>query len=648
MEVVWLDVIWKDLNSNVMEKESIDSEVESVNVAGNLDYIENQYVGKEYTKINGNYVTLGIKTDKNLISVSAVGKFGYNRNLIKVEDGIWLTTAQYLWSEEFKSYKPISYPLGINQCGVIKFQGEDDKGNKYSTPEVKILPSLVTEEEYSIMESQLKAITENLSNNCQNEHNGDTSASALINLNALSTYISNLCAILKEINDKPQELLIGEKERVNIDKIKKFTSKLFIDTEIYPHKKSFDVIVPKKSLDLKEHRILKGALEELLDIFENQIKYESSISNDLRFQINEISKLYEKNRVENKIIEFAKNRIEKIEIKEKEIKTNRLEIWKTLINKIYDCLDMAIFKNISTDSWQETHIFNFNPLYQQAFDTFEQLNKLLRKSETLSVFKNDLIKSPDLYEKWVLFRVIDYFINDLKFNKGKDNVIEKMIEYYNIHSTLQGFSIEIKREEKQSIIITSEKNIQGQRPDISLVLKNGQHEIEVFLDAKYKPYSKKRATLSQDIEISALRYLKLSENSVGAFLIHPDKQLPDCFGKSKPHKSGYVSASPTNSQGIRVLAKMIIHFYMGWDNICPECGKIGDVLEDKVYKVHYKCSNDKCGAFWVQNSCRYRREHLSNNRKLYKYTDGNYHTESKSDWDVHCPVCEKSYSGEKA
>lgn len=133
------------LNSKIDNKEHIDGELEEVAIIGNLEYRGNKYIGKEYTKINGKYVNIGIKTNKDLVAVSAIGKFGYRRSLIEAKKGIWLSTAQYIWSEELKKYLPVSYPIGINQCGVIKFKGEDSKGNKYETSEVKIIPDLVTE-----------------------------------------------------------------------------------------------------------------------------------------------------------------------------------------------------------------------------------------------------------------------------------------------------------------------------------------------------------------------------------------------------------------------------------------------------------------------------------------------------------------------
>lgn len=75
-----------------------------------------------------------------------------------------------------------------------------------------------------------------------------------------------------------------------------------------------------------------------------------------------------------------------------------------------------------------------------------------------------------------------------------------MIDYYKEYSTLRGFSIEVKRKEGKSIIITAEKNLEGQRPDLSLVMIDKYKCREVFLDAKYKPYSKRLETLQNDLK----------------------------------------------------------------------------------------------------------------------------------------------------
>lgn len=138
---------------------------------------------------------------------------------------------------------------------------------------------------------------------------------------------------------------------------------------------------------------------------------------------------------------------------------------------------------------------------------------LFSKNEILSIFNNYLIKSPDLYEKWILFKVLDYFINELKFNQGKDNVVEKMIKNYNEYSSLREFSIEIRIKEGTSIIITTEKNLEGKRPDLSYRYKCR----EVFLDAKYKSYSQRPETLQNDLKISAYIVLIIKKPNIIIF-----------------------------------------------------------------------------------------------------------------------------------
>ncbi|MEG1410844.1 MAG: hypothetical protein RSD36_13485 [Terrisporobacter sp.] len=643
MDIVLIDAIWKKPNNTVHDQEYMDGIFENAEIVSKVDYIENQYVAYEYTKINNNYGTIGISTNKELKSLYAIGKFGYKRELKEVCKGLWISFPHYSWSEELKSYQAISYPIGINQCGTIKFEGEDINGNRFETQELKIKPSLITEEEYEIMESQLKIITENLVDNYQKGCNGESSANSLINLDILNNHMQDIYEILEEINNRPEECLIEVKDTVKIDKIKKFTPKLFIEQEMYPFKNTFNTTISQKTFDIKEHRILKGAIKELLETCQNQKIYEEGIISSIRFQIQDIQEIKTNDR---NIIQKANYKIKILKDKGIYIK-NRIDIWDNIHIKLESALDLGIFVTTnSTDKWEETHIFKFNPLYEQAFEKFEVVNKLLRKNEILSIFQSDLIKSPDLYEKWVFFKVLDYFVNDLNFNNSEINVIDNMINYYNKHSTLRGFSIEIKNcNNNNKIIITSEKNLEGQMPDISLVFMDENKSREVFLDAKYKRYSRNGSVLFNDLNRSAIRYMQLSQRSPGAFLVHPDEDLEDNFAKLKPHKCGYFKLRPSNDKGIRILGKLVMHFYMGWDDLCPECGKEGSTLESNSYKAHYECKDSKCGTFWVQNSCRYRREHPKCITNLYKYIDSNYHKESEFEWDVHCPVCGKSYRG---
>lgn len=643
MDIVLIDAIWKKPSHTINDYEYKDAILEDARIVKKIDYIENEYVSFEYTMVNNNYGTIGISTNKELKSVYATGKFGYKRELKEVYKGLWISFPQYVWSEELKSYQAISYPIGINQCGTIKFEGEDSNGNRFETQVLKIKPSLITEEEYGIMESQLRIITENLVDNCQKGYSGESSANSLINLDVLSNHIQDIYEILEEISNRPEECLVEVKDTVKIDKIKKFTPKLFIEQEMYPFKNTFYTTVSQKTFDIKEHRMLKGAIKELLETCRNQKRYEESIISSIRSQIQDIQNIKTN---DSNVIQKANYKIKTLKNKGIYIK-NRIGMWDSLYLKLETALELDIFVIITgIDEWEETHIFNFNPLYQQVFEKFEIINKLLRKNEILSIFQNDLIKSPDLYEKWVFLKVLDYFVNDLNFNYGEINVIDNMIDYYNKHSTLRGFSIEIKNCNNNKIVITSEKNLEGQMPDISLVFIDEYKSKEVFLDAKYKPYSRKCGILFNDLNKSAHRYIQLSQISPGAFLVHPDEDLEDDFAKLKPHKCGYFKLRPSDDKGIRIFGKLVMHFYMGWDDLCPECGKEGVTLESNSYKAHYECKDSKCGTFWVQNSCRYRREHPKCVTNLYKYIDSNYHKESEFEWDVHCPVCGKSYRGD--
>lgn len=76
MDIVLIDAIWKKPNNTVKNEEYADGIFKNAEIVSKVDYIENQYVAYEYTKINNNFGTIGISTNKELKSVYATGKFG--------------------------------------------------------------------------------------------------------------------------------------------------------------------------------------------------------------------------------------------------------------------------------------------------------------------------------------------------------------------------------------------------------------------------------------------------------------------------------------------------------------------------------------------------------------------------------------------
>ncbi|PFD96436.1 hypothetical protein COE15_07580 [Bacillus cereus] len=309
-------------------------------------------------------------------------------------------------------------------------------------------------------------------------------------------------------------------------------------------------------------------------------------------------------------------------------------------------LSSHLFQDCETEEWGDTHLFNFHPLYQEAFEGVEELQKCLRQYEPLKAFQHDLLQSPDLYEKWVFFKVLQHFVMTLGFAPKQEAALQKVLEYYKENGTLRGFWIRLYGSPTFSIVIGSEVNIQGNFPDIGFAIEQGQKEkVYMFLDAKYKPYARMRQQLERDLIQSAKRYRELMHpRGKAAFLVHADETLENNFEETRPHQYGYFLLKPGKEEGLSLFSKMMLHFHLGWERICPDCGnkEVSEIPTDRDFKKYYECTS--CQSFWVQSKCWNSNRHSMPGKKLYKYLHRNYHKPTEHDWDVHCPRCGVSFA----
>lgn len=657
MEVVFIKAKWNKPKNGNLKQDLNHKPSGEIEVIKNLEYKDGTYIAKEYSRYDGEYMVIGVESQLELESVYAIGKFGYKRKLVEIKKGIWVSCAEYIWDESKKEYELLSPPIGINQCGIIRFQGVLKNGKIVMSDEVKIISSLLTEEEYKIMQDDICTISENLLSNV-NLGDGNSKLKALINIESLEKSINELKYLLNRVENSPQEQLLQIKSKVKIEKIRKLDARSIIEQEMYPFKEKLYATNTISTCDIKEHRMIKLSIVDFLEVCERQIKYEEGIYNTLSKKIEDIdSKKYllEDNLI-RKNVEENKNYLNK----EKVILNYRKDKWKKLKLDLENMIYIELFENIGYDELEQTHIFNFNPLYRDVYDSLQNISKLLSKEEELSLFQKDLVKSPYLYEKWVWFKVLEYLIHTMKFYYEGENLVKRIIDYYNKNNSLRGLDIKLKNKNGKIAIITSEKRIYNESnmyPDISLQFIDGAIKNEVFLDSKYKEYTvndNSMKILHKDIEMSAIRYKENSKICRGAFLVHPDKKLPNNYEYKIteknfiPHEYGYFLLTPSNQEGLHTIFKLIIHFYLGWRFICPDCGSIECTEKSYsnvggVFKYHYECKH--CKAFWVQSKCWNDKIHTK--VQLYKYFIENFHKESGSKWDVHCPICGKSYEDYK-
>ena len=163
MRIVWIKTNWKKPKEKCNNGEELeDRPSDKISIVKELEYQNGMYIGKEYTTHDKGYLTVGVQPDKNIKSVKAIGKLGYSRNLIEIEKGVWITCPQYIWNNDTNSYDLVSPPLGINQCGIIKFEAILENGSRIISDEVKIISTIMTDEEYLQMQNDLLIISEHL------------------------------------------------------------------------------------------------------------------------------------------------------------------------------------------------------------------------------------------------------------------------------------------------------------------------------------------------------------------------------------------------------------------------------------------------------------------------------------------------------
>lgn len=647
MKPIWIKVSWNQPPLFFQDELFISKPVE-VQVVEELEIQDGAFIATEYTRTTDGFLTIGIKTDKSLKRAYARGKFLYERELVYVSNGIWISCPQYMWSERFKEYQIISLPIGLNQCGTIQFAGETITDERIITNDVKIRPSLVTEAEYIQMEQDLMTITEELLFHAQAGLGDTGKIKSLIDLETLDNQVEKLDEVIRQLEEAPAEKLSSERVRMNVDKLKKFDVRVLLEQEMYPFKQTVNALTTIRSQDIQEHRKIKGAILDFIETCERQSRSEQMMKVNLERQLHDVEEFSQKV-VGTREAHFQ----EKFNSKKEWFRlqsgyfTERDKVWTKIILHLENLSHSYLLQDCEEEEWGDTHIFSFHPVYEESFETIEQLREQLRLQEPLKAFQHDLIQSPDLYEKWVFFKVMQHFSTTLGFAPENGYVMESILEYYQKHKTLRGFWIRLKGADSNCIVIGSEIIISGQRPDISFLFEESNEEKGVaFLDAKYKPYSKMSDWLQEDLVHSAKRYKELVKNGKSAFLVHPDAEKENEFEETKPHQYGYFLLKPGNEEGLSLFAKMLLHFHMEWDQVCPDCGekKNVSVNDEFSYKTYYECTS--CQSFWVQNKCWNSQKHLRNlqGKKLYKYLYRNYHKPTDHDWDVHCPWCGLSFT----
>jgi hypothetical protein len=634
MKPVWLKVDW-DVPA-YLSTASIIVLPKSVIVMEDLEMEDGVYCATEYNRVDAEILSIGIKSDFPFEKIKAVGKFSFQREMIEWEKGIWVSCPVYHWNPTERQYVVSVPSLGVNQCGTFMIEGVTSETHQTITCEVKLRPSLLSEAEYRIMEQDLLSITEDLMYKQQMNHGGNEGKSSLIDLLAVSESVRLFNLMLKEVEKAPAEKLTQERRKTSYEKLRKMDMRTLLEKELYPYLETVHAITTVRSLDVAEHRKLKGAIIEFLFICERNKDRELEMQKSLSGQLEELK--IEKSKVtDRRLIPHFTNR-ENYLTAQIHMLAERGIVWEEITQQFEGLLGSELFCHCDPEEWGDTHLFIYHPQYSLAFELVERLQKELRQDYVpLRHFQRDLLHSPDLYEKWVFLKTLHYFTVTMGFPPQNGNVMEKILKYYEDEKTLQGFKINLVLPNSVRLVIGSELRFPNQRkPDIALLFDQPYKPTLVFLDAKYKPYSKMTEQLEKDLDHSAKQYREMDPRGRSAFLVHPDEARGSHFEITRPHRDGYLILKPGREDGLALFAKMAIHFHLGSEEICPDCGRTveDDNIKDLGFKKHYTCKS--CWSFWVQSVC-WNKNHQR--QQLYKYLYRNYHRPTAHDWDVHCPWC---------
>jgi hypothetical protein len=634
MKPVWLKVDW-DVPADYSTA-SVIVAPKSVTVMEDLEIEAGIYCATEYNRVDAEILSIGIKSDHPFEKIKATGNFSFQREMMEWEKGIWVSCPVYEWNRTEGQYVVSVPSLGVNQCGIFTIEGVTIESPQTINCEVKLRPSLLTEAEYHLMEQELLAITEELMYKQQMNHGGQEGKSSLIDLQAVCETVRLLHLLLMELEKEPAEKLTQERRKTSYEKLRKLDMRTLLEKELYPYLETVHAITTVRSLDVAEHRKLKGAILEFLFICERNKDRELEMQKSLSGQLEELK--VEKSKVTDRmLIPHFSNRENHLAA-QLQMLIERGILWEEIIQQLEGLLDSPLFYHCEPEEWGDTHLFIYHPQYSQAFELVERLQKELRQdSVPLRDFQRDLLHSPDLYEKWVFFKTLHYFTDTMGFPPQNGNVMEEILKYYEDKKMLQGFLIRLQVKKQVHLVVGSELIFKNQRrPDIALLFVEPNKQTVAFLDAKYKPYSKMTEQLEKDLDHSAKQYREMDPRGKTAFLVHPDEARGSHFEITKPHRDGYLMLKPGREEGLALFAKMALHFHLGSNEICPDCGSTveDDDIKDLGFKKHYTCKY--CKSFWVQSVCWNRNHHR---QPIYKYLYRNYHRPTAHDWDVHCPLC---------
>ncbi|KFL42875.1 hypothetical protein CH76_09935 [Lysinibacillus sp. BF-4] len=640
------------------------------------------YFSCEYNSIKKKFTQIGVKVEANEVFVRQ-----FEKNILSLTydtlTGIWYQKSND-WIENDFMNKSHSI-FGINVGGKFEIVALNQKYEEIEKVTVNITPGTMSIEEYQLMQQEVSYLFEMFSYDLTDDkfNRKNLLRRVQIPLFPLSTFsqlVEDTEILLSELCQKPEVELRQIVKKIHVKDVTKWTPTLIIDEALKKQGK-VRALINEKCTDIRENRMVKFMLDEYLKRATNELKLEQQQRKMFELEASELLLMLSQTKGE---LTVQPRRLHKILKKDIQLLEMRNQKWHEIIKRIEIMLENQLMA-VESELLEETYLFRMHAYYSELYDIYNQYEQLLPElTSTFRLFVENLLRSPTLYEVWVLLKIVQYlmqwglnpkeFIRDLERKYSNLNTVNISGYRKRFHLPNRPFDIAIYYDYEFS------KN--KYRPDFVIGFKNKNISSGWSfhtLDVKYKDYSTMevgRNVYMKDLERSAYRYLKelLRPKYViqSATLVHldrkstnwnvkPDKLLPHYTY----HKLAHFYLAPFDSNNLSIYFKRLLHEGSNYTNCCPQCGKVGkgeqknykvinikDNFKKKkqVWKTHYTC--DYCNELWVANFCSDCSFNNRNNlisecgsyvypRPLYKYPTNNYNIQVSDEWEVHCPSCNK-------
>lgn len=644
-----------------------------------LQFDGSTYFTCEYNKIKKRMTQIGVCVENASRIVVKQFDIEVARLTFDEESGIWYHKEKEWMEDGFP--KTTDSIFGINAGGSFDVIAYDEDGNEITKATVMITPGTMSIEEYQQMQQEVRRLFELFSYDLAQIDYNDQNCLRRVQMplypqQQFQELFDQFFDCFNEILKMPEQELIQVEKKINLHQVKKWTTSMIIENEIRKNGK-VTALISEKTTDIKEHRMIRFMVEEFQQRIDMELTAEqkqlSSLQNELQ-QLEEVEKMEQSSSLSSNfrsLIEIVRSDCEKLQ--------RRICIWREMKDKVSELLNQPLLQ-CEPQVIEETHLFRMHPVYSELYSIYVAYENLSpRLSETFRLFIQSIVKSPTLYEIWILLKIIEQMsqwgVNPNEFMK---DVQEKYIN----QKTISGYKKRFRLMDRPfDILLCYDYTFDdiGYKPDFVIGFYNKKKKKWYMhtLDAKYKCYSKmprSRKAILDDLERSGTRYLNnLFRNTPhihlqSATLVHTDVDSLNWNIKHQTlnpsghqHKLTHFYFTPSENKNLSIYLKRLLHECSHFENCCPKCGKeIDGIREEREpyrnklrWKTTYICQ--ECEEVWVANfcsSCFYNNRGLRSTtingriykypRPLYKYPTNNYNLQVKNNWDVHCPMCNKT------